>query len=99
MAIKENRFGSDRDRDGLAELGVIQALFDDIPASEVGVASGAQTAFNGARTFIKEMIANQCKLAGCTLTGHPYGEGDEHTHECWFGMRRDFYADRNAKRG
>jgi hypothetical protein len=92
--IKENPFSGD-----MIEYGAIAALFEDIPASEVSVTSGAQSAFNAARAFIKEMVANQCKLAGCRLTGHPYGEGDEHSHECWFGMRRDFYADRNAKRG
>jgi hypothetical protein len=91
--IKQNRF-----RGSMAEYGAITALFEDIPASEVSVTSGAQLAFDAARAFIKEMIANQCRLAGCKLTGHPHGEGDEHTNKCWFGMRQAYYADRNAKK-
>lgn len=92
--IKQNRFSGD-----FAEYGAITALFEDIPASEIGVTSSAQGAFDGARIFIKEMVANQCRLAGCKLGENPYGSDDEHTNECWFGKRRAFYADRNAKRG
>jgi hypothetical protein len=92
--IKENPFSGD-----MIEYGAITALFEDIPASEVSVTSGAQSAFGAARDFIKGMVANQCRLAGCKLGDNPYGTDDEHTHECWFGKRRDFYADRNAKHG
>ena len=90
--IKENRFGG-----SLIELGVIHALFEEIPASEIGVTSGAQVAFRAARQFIKEMITNQCKLAGCKLSGKPYGEDDEHSDVCWFGIRHNFYKERAAK--
>lgn len=89
--IRENRFSGD-----LIEYGAITALFDDIPRSEVGVMSGGQGAFNAARIFIKEMVANQCKLAGCTLSGDPYGVGDIHTEQCWFGMRQKLYRERAA---
>lgn len=88
--IKENPFSGD-----MIEYGAITALFEDIPASEVSVTSGAQSAFNAARIFIKEMIANQCKLAGCKLLGNSYGEGDEHSHECWFFKRLAFYRGAN----
>lgn len=90
--IRENKFAGD-----LIEYGVISALFEDIPASEVGVTSGAQSAFDAARWFIKEITANQCRLAGCKLSGHPYGEGDEHAGTCWFGARLEFYRQRAAK--
>ena len=86
--IKENRFGGD-----LIEYGVVAALFDDIPAAGVSVTSGAQTAFNAAREFIKGISAYQCNLAGCKLSGKPYGEGDEHTMKCWFGYRKWFYSE------
>src|SRR5277367_5839893 len=69
--IRENRFGG-----SLIELGVIHALFEEIPASEIGVTSGAQHAFDAAKQFLKEMVGSQCKLAGCRLSGKPYGEGD-----------------------
>lgn len=88
--IKQNRMGG-----SLIECGAIHALFEDIVASEVSATSGAQSAFDAARAFIKEMIANQCKLARCRLRGKPYGEGDEHTDECWFGKRRKLYEERN----
>jgi len=90
--IKQNRFSGD-----LIELGVIHALFEDMPASEVCVTSGAQSAFTAAREFIKEMVANQCRLAGCKIGENPYGVDDEHTNECWFGKRRNYYPDRAAK--
>jgi hypothetical protein len=90
--IKENRFGG-----SLIEYGAITALFEDMPASEVGVTSGAQPAFRAAREFIKGITANQCKLAGCLLNGQPYGVGDVHTEKCWFGIKQNFYADRAAK--
>jgi len=90
--IRENRFGG-----SLIELGVLHALFEEIPASEIGVTSGAQNAFDAARQFIREMVTSQCKLAGCKLSGKPYGKDDEHTDECWFGIRRNFYRDRAAK--
>jgi hypothetical protein len=90
--IKQNRFGGD-----LIEYGVIDALFEDIPASEVGVTSGAQSAFNAARAFITGIIANQCRLAGCKVSGIPYDMNDVHTDECWFGIRRNFYMQRRAK--
>jgi len=86
--IKQNRFSGD-----LIEYGAITALFEDMPASEVGVTSGAQTAFTAAHEFIKGMVANQCKLAGCKILGNPYNESDEHTNECWFGIRRNYYKD------
>jgi hypothetical protein len=91
--IKENRFGGD-----MIEYGAISALFEDIIESEVGVTSGAQSAFDAARTFIKEMVENQCKLAGCLLAGQPYGVGNVHTEKCWFTKRAMFYEERN-KRG
>jgi hypothetical protein len=87
--IKENRFGGD-----LIEYGAISALFEDMPASEVGCMSGSQGAFDAARTFIKEMVANQCKLAGCSQEHW----GFVHSEKCWFGQRQKFYAERN-KRG
>jgi hypothetical protein len=90
--IKQNKFCGD-----LIEYGAITALFEDMPASEIGCASGAQTAFTAARAFIKEVVANQCKLAGCKLSGEPYGSGDEHTEQCWFGIRRKFYEERNRQ--
>ena len=96
MSIKENRFGK-AETGGLVELGAIHALFEDMPASEISVTSSAQNAFDAAHAFIKEIVANQCKLAGCRLSGEPYGSGDEHSNECWFGIRRNFYADRAAK--
>jgi len=77
--IRQNKFGGD-----LIEYGVVSALFEDIPESEVGVCSGAQPAFDTARQFIRGMVANQCKLAGCTVT--------EHVDKCWFGIRRRVYA-------
>jgi len=80
--IKENRFGG-----ALIEYGAITALFEDMPASEVGVTSGAQTAFRAAHEFIKAMVQNQCELAGCLLNGEPYGYGDVHTEKCWFTKR------------
>lgn len=92
--IKQNRFGGD-----LIEYGAISALFDDIPASEVGAMSGAQGAFDAARVFIKELMANQCRLAGCD-TGAKLErriEPVEHTDQCWFGIRRNYYRDRAAK--
>ncbi len=92
--IAENRYGGD-----LVELGAIHALFEDMPASEVGVTSGAQSAFAAARTFIKEVTANQCRLAGCRLSGHPYGANDEHTDQCWFGIKLNYYKDRAVKHG
>jgi hypothetical protein len=91
MAVKQNRFGSDRD--SFAEIGVIQALFEDIPASEVGCCSGAQNAFDAARDFIKSMIENQCKLAGCSQEHW----GFVHTEKCWFEKRAQFYRDRAVK--
>lgn len=87
--IKQNRFGGD-----LIEYGAIAALFDDLPASEVTCMSGAQGAFDAARIFIKEMVANQCKLAGCSQEHW----GFVHSEKCWFGQRQKFYAERN-KRG
>jgi hypothetical protein len=92
MAVKENRFGPDRD--SFAEIGVLQALFDEFPASEVGVCSGAQCAFDAAKQFITSMIENQCVLAGCTLNHQPYGVGDVHTEKCWFTKRALFYRER-----
>jgi len=89
--IKQNRFGGD-----LIELGAIHALFEDIPASEVGVTSGAQTAFTAAREFIKGMVESQCRLAGCALSGEPYGVGDVHAEKCWFTQRAVLYAQRRA---
>ena len=91
--IRENRFGGD-----MIEYGAITALFEDIIMSEVSVTSGAQSAFDAARSFIKEMVENQCKLAGCLLAGQPYGVGDVHTEKCWFTKRAILYAERN-KRG
>lgn len=92
MAVKENRFGADRD--SFAEIGVIQALFEEFPASEVGCASGAQCAFDAAKEFLRTMIENQCVLAGCTLNHQPYGAGDVHTEKCWFTKRVLFYRER-----
>lgn len=91
--IKENRFGGD-----MVEYGAITALFEDIIQSEVGLTSGAQSAFHVARAFIKEVTENQCKLAGCLLSGQPYGSGDVHTEKCWFTKRAMLYEERN-KRG
>jgi hypothetical protein len=88
--IKENRFGG-----SLIEYGVITALFEDIPESEIGVTSGAQVAFRAARTFIKEMVENQCKLAGCSQEHW----GFVHADKCWFAKRAQFYRDRNAHLG
>ena len=87
--IKQNRFSGD-----MIEYGAIAALFDDITASEVGATSGAQSAFDTARVFIKTMVQNQCELAGCTLRGEPYGVGDVHAEKCWFTKRVQFYRDR-----
>lgn len=83
--IKQNRFGGD-----LIEYGAIEALFENIPESEVGVTSGAQTAFDGAKKFIEEMVANQCKLAGCSQEHW----GFVHSEKCWFGMRTKLYRER-----
>jgi len=83
--IKQNRLGGD-----LIECGAIHALFEDIPASEVGVTSGAQSAFDAARQFIKEMVENQCKLAGCSQEHW----GFVHSEKCWFTKRAIFYRDR-----
>ena len=91
--IKENPFSGD-----MIEYGAISALFEDIIESEVGVTSGAQSAFNAARQFIKEMVENQCTLAGCLLSKNPYGVGSVHTEKCWFTKRAMFYEERN-KRG
>jgi hypothetical protein len=91
--IKQNKFEGD-----LLEYGAIAALFEDITASEVGVTSGAQSAFDAARIFIKEMVQNQCELAGCALQGQPYGIGDVHAEKCWFAKRIQFYSER-AKAG
>lgn len=92
--IKQNRFGGD-----LIEYGAISALFDSIPESEVGAMSGAQGAFNAAHKFIQEMIENQCRLAGCTMReDDEYGQSlNDHTDECWYGKRRNYYRDRAAK--
>lgn len=89
--IEENRFAGD-----MLEYGAITALFEEIPASEVGVTSGAQSAFSAARGFITEMIVNQCRLAGCVQRDpNSYGQSlNDHTDECWYGKRRKFYADR-----
>ena len=89
--IRENRFGGD-----LIEYGAITALFEEMPRAEVSVTSGAQSAFTAAKRFITEMVANQCKLAGCALSGDPYGVGDTHTEQCWFGMRQKLYRERAA---
>jgi hypothetical protein len=86
--IKENRFGGD-----LIEYGVVSALFEDIPESEVGVTSGAQTAFTAAREFIKAIIQNQCELAGCSQEHW----GFVHSKKCWFTKRHLLYAQRRAK--
>jgi len=88
--IKQNRFSG-----GMVEYGAITALFDDIPASEVGVTSGAQSAFGAARDFIKSMTQNQCELAGCALQRQPYGAGDVHTEKCWFTKRAVLHRDGN----
>jgi hypothetical protein len=87
--IKENRFGGD-----MIEYGAITALFEDMPESEVTCLSGAQSAFTAARAFIKEMVANQCKLAGCSQEHW----GFVHAEKCWFRQRQKFYEERN-KRG
>ena len=87
--IKENRMGGD-----MIECGAIHALFEDISASEVGTTSGAQSAFDAAREFVKSMIQNQCELAGCLLAGQPYGAGDVHTAKCWYTKRAEFYRKR-----
>lgn len=89
--IQENRFSG-----AGAEYGVLEALFADLPASEVTSTSGAQWAFDAARSFLKSMIENQCKLAGCDLKGEPHGVGDVHTERCWFTKRAKFYQDRSA---
>lgn len=78
----------------MLEYGAIQALFYDLPASEVGVTSGAQSAFDAAREFVTSMIRNQCELAGCLLQGKPYGTGDVHTSQCWYTKRTEFYRRR-----
>jgi hypothetical protein len=87
--IRENRFGGD-----LIELGAIHALFEDMPMSEVGVTSGAQSAFTAAHEFIHAIVQNQCELAGCLLSKNPYGYGDVHTEKCWFTKRAMLYRDR-----
>ena len=94
MAVKENRFGADRDP--FAEIGVIQALFDD-PRMEVTMMSGAQGAFDAAKEFLRAMIENQCMLAGCILNHQPYGAGDVHTEKCWYTKRSLFYQERAEK--
>jgi hypothetical protein len=87
--IKENRFSGD-----MIEYGVVEALFEEFPASEVNVCSGSQQAFDAAKQFVKSMIENQCELAGCTLQHQPYGVGDVHTEKCWFTKRWKFYQER-----
>ena len=89
--VKQNRMGGD-----LIECGVIHALFEDIPMSEVTCTSGGQSAFDAAQAFIKEMVESQCKLAGCHLAGQPYGVGDVHTEKCWFTKRAQFYRKQQA---
>lgn len=75
----------------MLEYGALTALFDDLPASEVTMMSGAQGAFDAAREFLKSMIKNQCELAGC------YDDelgGVYHASKCWFAKRAEFYRKR-----
>ena len=75
----------------MIEYGTIAALFEGEPLSEVGACSGAQSAFDAGRIFIKSMVEHQCKLAGCTLKGNPYHAGDHHTDRCWYTQRVNHY--------
>ena len=90
--IEEVRLGGD-----MIETGVLHALFEDMPAAEVTCCSGAQSSFDAARRFIKEMVENQCKLAGCLLSENPYGLYDVHTEKCWYTKRAEFYRKRNER--
>jgi hypothetical protein len=84
--IKENRFTG-----AMIEYGAIAALFENEPMSEVCACSSAQSAFDAGQAFIKSMTEHQCKLAGCTIKGKPYHEGDHHTDRCWYTHRVNYY--------
>jgi hypothetical protein len=87
-AIKQNRYGSGSI---FAEYGVLSALFEMHPYSNVGlVAPNAQTAFDEAKKFVDSMVSNQCHLAGC------YSDGAEtkHTELCVIGRIQKENAER-----
>jgi hypothetical protein len=84
--IRENRYSG-----AMIEYGVVKAMFEDEPFSEVGACSGAQSSFNAGRAFIRSITDHQCKLAGCTIKGKPYHEGDHHTDRCWYTQRVNYY--------
>jgi hypothetical protein len=78
--IKENRYS------GVGiEYGVLSALFEMYPQSNVGlVAINAQTAFDEAKKFLDNLVHNQCELAGC----HSNGKETVHTELCVLHLKR-----------
>ena len=78
--IRQNRYSG-----AAVEYGVLSALFDMYPQSNVGlVAIDAQTAFDEAKKFLDSLCHNQCELAGC------YSNGTEtvHTELCVLHPKR-----------
>ena len=72
--IKENRYSGEH-----IEYGVLSALFEMYPESNVGlVAPQAQLAFNEGLKFLHLLCHNQCELAGC----HSNGEKTVHSQLC-----------------